>query len=168
MFWYKLFISVAEPPLFWAAPAPDVRGPGADSGPKKGGSIQKRAALGSSGYWTKIIILSSEIFNFNKSFGSYLSYTGTLNWLHVYTLLFSFPIRFSRSRSRLNKVAPALGTKRNVNDPHTGNQCCGSGGSGMIYSGSGSSFEFSEFRIRIQPIGTVLIKYISKLYKNTP
>ena len=27
------------------------------------------------------------------------------------------------------------------------NQCCGSG---MIYSGSGSSFEFSEFRIRIQ------------------
>ena len=27
--------------------------------------------------------------------------------------------------------------------------CCGSG---MIYSGSGSSFEFSEFRIRIQPI----------------
>ena len=28
-----------------------------------------------------------------------------------------------------------------------GKQCCGSG---MIYSGSGSSFEFSEFRIRIQ------------------
>ena len=27
-----LFISVAEPPLFWAAPAPDGRGPGADSG----------------------------------------------------------------------------------------------------------------------------------------
>ena len=23
--------SVAEPPLFWAAPAPDVRGPGADT-----------------------------------------------------------------------------------------------------------------------------------------
>ena len=28
-------------------------------------------------------------------------------------------------------------------------QCCGSE---TIYSGSGSSFEFSEFRIRIQPI----------------
>ena len=33
-------------------------------------------------------------------------------------------------------------------------QCCGSE---TIYSGSGSSFEFSQFRIRIQPI---LIKYL--------
>ena len=32
-------ISVAEPPLFWAALAPEVRGPGADSG-----SRQKKAA----------------------------------------------------------------------------------------------------------------------------
>ena len=45
--------SVAEPPLFWAAPAPEVRGPGADSGSeqivsapalgkKKGGSRRLR------------------------------------------------------------------------------------------------------------------------------
>ena len=27
-----LVVSVAEQPLFWAAPAPEVRGPGADSG----------------------------------------------------------------------------------------------------------------------------------------
>ena len=46
-------ISVAEPPLFWAAPALDVRGPGAYSGygqKKSGsGSRQKRAAPGGSG-----------------------------------------------------------------------------------------------------------------------
>ena len=44
--------SVAEPPLFWVAPAPEVRGPGADSGSdqlglapapgRKGGSRQLR------------------------------------------------------------------------------------------------------------------------------
>ena len=37
----------------------------------------------------------------------------------------------------------------NIKSPHSThpiNQCCGSG---MIYSGSGSSSEFSEFRIRI-------------------
>ena len=33
-----LIISVAEPPLFWAAPAPEVRGPGADSGSDQIGS----------------------------------------------------------------------------------------------------------------------------------
>ena len=38
-------------------------------------------------------------------------------------------------------------------------QCCGSG---MIYSGSGSSYELLEFRIRIQPI---LLKHIWKLSK---
>ena len=30
--------SVAEPPLFWAAPAPEVRGPRADSGSDQIGS----------------------------------------------------------------------------------------------------------------------------------
>ena len=38
-------------------------------------------------------------------------------------------------------------------------QCCGSG---MIYSGSGSSYKLLEFRIRIQPI---LFKHIWKLLK---
>ena len=44
--------SVTEPPLFWAAPAPDVRGPVADSGSRQksgSGSRQNRAAPGGSG-----------------------------------------------------------------------------------------------------------------------
>ena len=50
-----MHVSVAEPPLFWAAPAPDVRGPVADSGSrqkkrlwlqtKKGGSWRLRLRL---------------------------------------------------------------------------------------------------------------------------
>ena len=43
-----LFASVVEPPLFLAAPAPDVRGPGADSGSDQIGSApapgKKKAA----------------------------------------------------------------------------------------------------------------------------
>ena len=75
--------SVAEPPLFWAAPAPDVRGPGGDSG-----SRQKRVAPGGSSsssgscsfYFSfqlwKIQLLLKIIF------GSYCFYK--LNLLHFY------------------------------------------------------------------------------------
>ena len=48
--------SVAEPPLFWAALAPEVRGPGADSGsdqigsaPAPGKKKRLQAAPGGSG-----------------------------------------------------------------------------------------------------------------------
>ena len=43
---HGVYSSVAEPPLFWAAPAPGRQGPGADSG---SGSRQKKAAPGGSG-----------------------------------------------------------------------------------------------------------------------
>ena len=46
--------SVAEPPLFWAAPAPGGQGPGADSGSDLLGSApapgKKKAAPGGSGF----------------------------------------------------------------------------------------------------------------------
>ena len=35
-----IYTSVAEPPLFWAALAPEVRGPGADSGSDKMGRLR--------------------------------------------------------------------------------------------------------------------------------
>ena len=43
-------------------------------------------------------------------------------------------------------------------------QCCGFG---MIYSGSGSSFEYLEFRIRIQPI-LFTYTYLEIITKSTP
>ena len=38
-------VSVAEPPLFWAAPAPDVRGPGADQAKKAAPALGKKGRL---------------------------------------------------------------------------------------------------------------------------
>ena len=43
------FPSVAEPPLFWAAPAPEVRGPEADSGSDQIGSAPAPGKKGGSG-----------------------------------------------------------------------------------------------------------------------
>ena len=41
--------SVAEPPLFWAAPALDGQGPGADSGSNRLGSAPGQAKKGGAG-----------------------------------------------------------------------------------------------------------------------
>ena len=43
--------SVAEPPLFWAAPAPEVRGPGADSGSDQLGSAPDPAPVPCKNRW---------------------------------------------------------------------------------------------------------------------
>ena len=61
---WPLVISVAEPPLFWAAPAPGGQGPGADSGSDQLGSApapgKKRRLQVAPAPYTKI-------FHFNLS-----------------------------------------------------------------------------------------------------
>ena len=53
-------VSVAEPPLFWAAPAPDVRGPGADQAKKAA------PALGKKGWLQAAPATDTNIFNFSS------------------------------------------------------------------------------------------------------
>ena len=53
--------------------------------------------------------------------------------------------QFSRRDIHFLMNIPALSVYRYISKK----QCCGSG---MIYSGSGSSYDFSEFRIRLQPL----------------
>ena len=54
----SMYCSVAEPPLFWAAPVPDGRGPGADSGSDLLGSApapgKKRRLQAAPAPYTKI------------------------------------------------------------------------------------------------------------------
>ena len=77
--------SVAEPPLFWAAaPAPEVRSPGADSG-------LVRSAPGP-GIKGQLRLLTGKIFNLNSVSVTYLFLKifnhcfnlYKLNWIHVF------------------------------------------------------------------------------------
>ena len=86
-------ISSAEPPLFWAAPAPDLRGPGADSGP-----VGSASALGKKG-GSDTKICHSERW-------SYCICLYKLNWLRAY---------YKNSWSRLKKRSPALSSIRPKN-----------------------------------------------------
>ena len=72
--------SVAEPPLFWAAPAPGCQGPGADSGSDLLGSApapgKKRRLQAAPAPYTKIFhfeLLKSELL-IQVYFGPYLPF----------------------------------------------------------------------------------------------
>ena len=64
---------VAEPPLFWVAPAPEVRGPGADSGSDQTGSApapKKKAspALYTNTFWITFTVKTVMSCHNNKAF----------------------------------------------------------------------------------------------------
>ena len=96
-YWFIVYSSVAEPPLFWDAPAPDGQGPGADSG--SGSDLLGSAPAPSKKRRLRLFILKFFILSFQKVnyilikvyFGPYLPVSARISE----HLLNSSPIRQS-------------------------------------------------------------------------
>ena len=63
-YWFIVYSSVAELPLFWDAPAPDGQGPGADS--RSGSDLLGSAPAPSKKRWLRLFILKFFILSFQK------------------------------------------------------------------------------------------------------